>query len=289
MPKDSETTTIVYRPLKWIEKSKRHPVVNQYIGDTLIKSMTSPESLNRTRRRIFVSELNGGVHKYIDPREKEYQEKKDKENAALENRRNILVQHDLLLSENQSWQEQSEGFKAFYSQHKVQFEKIQALGDIFKQEESFLVDTDKNLWTTNIRIKNTAARKEGFFSNIKFHLNHADENWHRSEENYIRSMAIALTPLGIGIMVLGGIVLIPTIFTFLLPLPLAVIALGAILTATALILAHIDQQEAVKMHQTLEESIPSLLTKKENHASSLLETWKEIEAIDFEPTTLSMV
>ena len=88
-------------------------------------------------------------------------------------------------------------------------------------------------------------------------------------------------------MVLGGAVLIPTIFTFLLPLPLAIIALEAILTATTLILTHIDQQEAVKMHLTLEESILSLSTEKDNHADSLLETWKEIEAIDFEPTTLN--
>ena len=193
MPKDSETTTIVYRPLKWFENSKQHPVFHHHFFDTLCKSTTSPESLNRTRKRMLLSDLNGGKLKFTDPQEEEYQEKEDKKNAALENRRSILVQHDFLFSENKSWQEQSEAFKAFYSQYKVQFDKIQALGYLFKQEESFLARTEKDLNTTRIRRDNTAARKEGFFSNIKFHLNHADKNWSRAQENYIRSMTIAVT------------------------------------------------------------------------------------------------
>jgi len=291
MKERSEAKTIIYRPLKWIEDSKRHPVVNQYLRENLIQSITNPERINKTIRRNLLLQLNGqcrGVT-YIDPTEKEDKEKEDKENAVRENRRKIFNQHDRLLSENQPWEKQSEAFKAFYSQYAKLFEKIHILGDIFKNEESFLRSTDEDLRTTNTRIERAAARKEGFFANIKFHLKHADENWHRLDENRLRSMAIAVqTPLGIALMVLGGIVLIPTIGTFLLYLPIAIIALGAILTVTALVMAYIDKREAIKMHQTLENSIPDLLTRKENHTSSLLETWKEIEAIDFEPANLSM-
>lgn len=275
MKERSEAKTIIYRPLKWIEDSKRHPVVNQYLRENLIQSITNPERINKTIPRNLLLQLNGqcrGVT-YIEPTEKE----------------DIFNKHDRLLSENQPWEKQSEAFKAFYSQYAKLFEKIHILGDIFKNEESFLRSTDEDLRTTNTRIERAAARKEGFFANIKFHLKHADENWHRLDENRLRSMAIAVqTPLGIALMVLGGIVLIPTIGTFLLYLPIAIIALGAILTVTALVMAYIDKREAIKMHQTLENSIPDLLTRKENHTSSLLETWKEIEAIDFEPANLSM-
>ena len=123
------------------------------------------------------------------------------------------------------------------------------------------------------------------FSNIKFHLAHSDE---RLNENRLRSIAIGVqAPLGMAIIMLGCIVLIPTIGTASLYLPITFIALGTILTLTALALAYLDQREARSTHQNLENLTISLLRNKEDHASRLLETWKEIEAVDFEATHLS--
>lgn len=291
MKENSEVKRTIYKPLKWIEDSKRHPVVNRYLGDNLIQSITNPEKIQRTIRRNFLLQLNGQNFgfTYIDPKEKEYKEKEDKENVVRENRQKIFNQHDRLLSENQPWEKQSEAFKVFYSQYEELFEKIQILGDRFKNEESLLGNINLELQLKYISMERAASRKEGFFANIKFHLKHADQNWHRLDENRIRSMAIAVqTPLGIAFMLLGAVILIPTIGTFLLYLPIAIIALGAILTITALVLAYVDQHEAINTHQALENSISDLLTEQEKHTSCLLETWKEIETIDFEPINLSM-
>ena len=141
-----------------------------------------------------------------------------------------------------------------------------------------------NLLYNQARQKNITLRKEGFFANIKFHLNHADENWNRMDENRARSMAIALqTLLGILFTALGGLLLIPTINTLVVYLPIAFITLGAILTFTALIMAYIDQHEAIETSPKLENLITISNANCEKSKSSLLKIWQDIQNVELTP------
>lgn len=209
---------------------------------------------------------------------------------TVSNNKTYIHEYNALLNENEPWEKQSQAFQDLYSRHKEQFEQLESLADQFSVANASWRDSPLECHKINRRKENVAARGAGFFSNIRFHLNHGDDADNRRYGNYTRSLAIGVSaPLGIAIILVGGMVLIPTMNTYLLYLPIAFIALGAILSASAMILAYVDKQEAIRTYASLEKKHQELTKQEEQLVFELCDIFDKVKSIDVESTPSSQI
>ena len=232
-----------------------------------LPSQRSQEEFNVKTRRLVVGAMFEAIgYKVLPSQEKKLQEERDK----------TLEYYEILLREGQQ-----DKLKALIEQHKDSFTRLQKLDDKYDIMCARLknIETSLSLAQLNYTIKSPSikARKDGFFSNIKFNLNATNK-----QEGFNKvALVVPGICLGLSLIILGSILLIPTIHTFLLPLPIVLLSLGISLIVVAFALVHQDRQEARKEDIEYKQEIKDLTNKKDTSEDELFNAYNEIRAVNF--------
>ena len=199
---------------------------------------------------------------------------------TYESRKNVLNEYERLLPRDDSTQEVRDAFNKLYSQHYANLQTLQILDDRLEEYQSRELKIKFTLLPEALKRKEEySLRKESFFSNLKFHLSKEQSN--QSSKSGVIFGGIFL---GINVLMMAIFCLIPTIGTFLLPMPIVLFAIAIIGITTSLVLAYKDKQEASNLYDNVLNQCHLLDFERIIAADKQLETWDKINSISFDPT-----
>ncbi len=198
------------------------------------------------------------------------------EEILQQRRDEILEKYESLLAYGQEQE-----LNDLIEQHKDKFMQLQNLDDKYGKMYDQYKELERNWAITSAsyiaKSQSINIRKHSFFSNIKYHFNNND-----NQREFNKSMLIAPGIfLGSSLIILGCIVLIPTINTFLLPMPIAIICIGVTLIIAAFILAKIDYNNASKEDIEYKNLVDELTSQYNDSGYELYNTYNEIRSITF--------
>ena len=259
------------RPFKFVRGSAGYRYSFAYKG----RSLPSQEEFDAETKRLYWTDIAKRAGLQVVPCQKKTLEQQQEK--RLEQRDAILKDYENLLTVGKK-----EKLNGFIEQHKGGFLRLQELDDKYgimyenhnKIEQNWI---RKKAWYDCEKGPSIALRKAGFFSNIKFNLNAANK-----QEGFNKvALVIPGICLGLSLIILGSILLIPTIHTFLLPLPIVLLSLGISLIVVAFALVHQDRQEARKEDIEYKQEIKDLTNKKDTSEDELFNAYNEIRAVNF--------
>lgn len=199
---------------------------------------------------------------------------------AFKSRQIVLKEYERLLPRDDSTQEVRDAFNRLYSQYYLNLQTLQILDDQLEQYQSRELEITYTLLPEALKRKEQCSiRKESFFSNLKFHLSKEQSN--QSSKSGVIFGGIFF---GINVLMMAIYCLIPTIGTFLLPLPIVLFAIAIIGITTSLVLAYKDKQEASNLYLSVLNQWHSLDYERKIAANKQSETWDKINSISFDPT-----
>lgn len=264
MPQDFFKPENRRRPFKW---------ANKYIAGHEVQDMCSPKPLlpniprastykPLSKQEIASLLITGFVSASFRPRGE----------SARERHKKILNDYQSLLESTDT-----DTFDAFYSQYKVAFDKLHQLDDAYEAENANQNQLRAKIGNTSLLQNQCALRKEGLKQNIQFHYNRMNTVDFFSKSNLISGGAF----FGILLVMMGSVVLIPTLFTYLLPLPIVIISLGIVCGLTALILAYKDKCDASVEYEAVPKQLETLHSQLTKSRDTLFNIWKEMQCVDF--------
>lgn len=200
----------------------------------------------------------------------------NEETTSQTERDKILEEYESLLA---SGPEQK--LNDFIELHKEKLIRLQYLDDkygkMYDEHDELQRKWASEYASRTVKSQSINSRKHSFFSNIKYHFNN-NEN----QREFNNSMLIVPGIfLGSSLTIVGSIVLIPTINTFLLPMPITMICLGVSLIVAGLILVKMDCNNAFKEDKESQTRVDTLAKQYEGSGDELFKAYNEIRSITF--------